>query len=44
MRKHNALKNLISLKFHNVLAFIPTEGRLLIKLIPQVINMLPKIK
>jgi hypothetical protein len=27
-----------SLKFHNVLAFIPTEGRLLIKLIPQVIT------
>jgi hypothetical protein len=25
-----------SLKFHNVLAFIPTEGRLLINLIPQV--------
>jgi hypothetical protein len=27
-----------SLKFHNVLSFIPTEGRLLIKLIPQVIT------
>jgi hypothetical protein len=27
-----------SLKFHNVLDFIPTEGRLLIKLIPQVIT------
>jgi hypothetical protein len=26
------------LKFHNVLAFIPTEGRLLIKLIPQVLT------
>jgi hypothetical protein len=26
------------LKFHNVLAFIPTEGRFLIKLIPQVLT------
>jgi hypothetical protein len=26
------------LEFHNVLAFIPTEGRLLIKLIPQVLT------
>jgi hypothetical protein len=31
-----------SLKFHNVIAFIPTEGRLLIKLIPQVLKC-PKI-
>jgi hypothetical protein len=31
-------KSLVLLKFHNVLAFIPTEGRLLIKLIPQVLT------
>jgi hypothetical protein len=31
-------KSLVCLKFHNVLAFIPTEGRLLIKLIPQVLT------
>jgi hypothetical protein len=31
-------KSLVRLKFHNVLAFIPTEGRLLIKLIPQVLT------
>jgi hypothetical protein len=37
-RKHNSLKKFSSLKFHNVLAFIPTEGRLLIKLIPQVLT------
>ena len=33
----NALKKFNSLRFHNVVAFIPTEGRLLIKLIPQVL-------
>jgi hypothetical protein len=31
-------KSLVRLKFHNVLAFIPTEGRLLIKFIPQVLT------
>jgi hypothetical protein len=31
-------QNFNSLKFHNVLAFILTEGRLLIKLIPQVLT------
>jgi hypothetical protein len=38
MRKHNALKIFNSLKFHNVLAFISTEGRFLVKLIPQVLT------
>jgi hypothetical protein len=41
-RENIMLSKFNSLKFHNVLAFIPTEGILLIKLIPQV-SQAPKI-
>jgi hypothetical protein len=37
-RENMMLSKFYSLKFHNVLAFISTDGRFLIKLIPQVLT------